>query len=55
MLPPGLPDGTATSIATMTDRLGFATVHLAEVPSSELLERLVDPAAPALARVSGLS
>ncbi|MFD4599791.1 hypothetical protein ACFWPQ_17390 [Streptomyces sp. NPDC058464] len=47
-LPPGLPAATATSIATMAGRLGFATVHLAEVPSSELLEWLVQAAAPAL-------
>ena len=47
-LPPGLPETTATSIATMAGRLGFATVHLAEVPSSALLERLVAAAAPAL-------
>ena len=47
-LPSGLPDATAVSIASMTGRLGFATLHLADVPPSEFFERLVDAAAPAL-------
>jgi hypothetical protein len=47
-LPPGLPEATAISIATMSGRLGFATVHLADVPPSELLDRLVAASAPAL-------
>lgn len=47
-LPAGLPEATAVSIASMTGRLGFATLHLADVPPSDLLERLVDAAAPAL-------
>jgi hypothetical protein len=47
-LPSGLPEATAVSIATMTGRLGFATVHLADVPPSDLLERLVAAAGPAL-------
>ena len=47
-LPSGLPEDTAVSIASMTGRLGFATVHLAEVPPSGLLERLVEAASPAL-------
>jgi hypothetical protein len=47
-LPPGLAEATAVTIAAMTGRLGFATLHLADVPSSDLLERLVDAAAPAL-------
>lgn len=47
-LPPGLPDATALSIATMTGRLGFATLHLRGPAPSALLERLVDAAAPAL-------
>jgi hypothetical protein len=47
-LPPGLTEATALSIGTMTGRLGFATVHLAAVPPSDLLERLVEAAAPAL-------
>jgi hypothetical protein len=47
-LPSGLPETTAISIATMVGRLGFATLHLAEVPPSALLERLVAAAAPAL-------
>ena len=47
-LPSGLTEATAVSIASMTGRLGFATLHLADVPPSDLLERLVDAAAPAL-------
>jgi len=47
-LPSGIPETTMLSIATMTGRLGFATVHLADVPPSDLLERLVEAAAPAL-------
>jgi hypothetical protein len=47
-LPSGLPDATAMSIASMTGRLGFATVHLADVPPSDFLERLIGAAAPAL-------
>lgn len=47
-LPSGLTEATAVSIASMTGRLGFATVHLADVPPSDLLERLVEAAAPAL-------
>ncbi len=47
-LPSGLPESTMVSIATMSGRLGFATVHLAEVPASDLLERLVEAAAPAV-------
>jgi hypothetical protein len=51
-LPSGLPETTMVSIATMTGRLGFATVHLADVPPSDLLERLVEAAAPALVVVN---
>jgi hypothetical protein len=51
-LPSGLPETTMVSIATMTGRLGFATVHLADVPPSDLLERLVVAAAPALVVVN---
>lgn len=51
-LPSGLPEATMVSIATMTGRLGFATVHLAEMPPSGLLERLVEAAAPALVVVT---
>jgi hypothetical protein len=47
-LPSGLTEATAVSIASMTGRLGFATVHLADVPPSDFLERLVAAAAPAL-------
>ena len=47
-LPSGLPEATALSIASMTGRLGFATLHLADMPPSDFLERLVDAAAPAL-------
>lgn len=47
-LPSGLPESTMVSIATMAGRLGFATVHLAKVPPTDLLERLVAAAAPAL-------
>lgn len=47
-LPSGLTEATAVSIASMTGRLGFATVHLADVPPSDLFERLVAAAAPAL-------
>jgi len=47
-LPAGLPEDTAVSIATMTGRLGFATVHLAGGVPSDQLERLVEAAAPAL-------
>jgi hypothetical protein len=47
-LPAGLPEDTAVSIATMTGRLGFATVHLDRGVPSDLLERLVEAAAPAL-------
>jgi len=47
-LPSGIPETTMLSIATMTGRLGFAAVHLADVPPSDLLERLVEAAAPAL-------
>jgi len=48
ILPAGLPETTAVNIARMSGRLGFATLHLAEPPTSELLERLVEAAAPAL-------
>jgi hypothetical protein len=51
-LPSGLPENTMVSIATMTGRLGFATVHLADIPPSDLLERLVEAAAPALVVVN---
>ncbi|MGD9958389.1 hypothetical protein [Nocardioides sp.] len=47
-LPAGLPTPTAISIAAMSGRLGFASVHLSEAPASDLLQRLVDAAAPAL-------
>jgi hypothetical protein len=47
-LPSGIPETTTVSIATMAGRLGFATVHLADVPPGNLLERLVEAAAPAL-------
>ena len=52
MLPPGLPEITMVSIATMTGRLGFATVQLADVPPSDLLERLVQAGAPTLVVVA---
>jgi hypothetical protein len=47
-LPPGLPEAAAVSIAAMSGRLGFATVHVADVPPAELLDRLVAASAPAL-------
>ncbi|WP_110239641.1 hypothetical protein [Nocardioides gilvus] len=52
MLPPGLTDDVAVSIAAMTGRLGFATVHLADVPTPGLLARLIETAAPALVVVN---
>lgn len=51
-LPPGVAETTAVSLATMTGRLGFASVHLADVPPPDLLERLVAAAAPALVVVA---
>ncbi|MGH3304964.1 MAG: hypothetical protein ACRDOK_25505, partial [Streptosporangiaceae bacterium] len=47
-LPPTLPEDTAVSIASMAGRLGFSAVHLAEAPTTALLSRLADAAAPAL-------
>lgn len=52
-LPPGVPDVAAVSIAAMCGRLGFASIHLADVPPSALLEQLVAAAAPALVVVDG--